>query len=101
MIDQCSHIAPPPISSSPQDRMEEVDMPEDWLGLPCNKALGAQMASMEGNLRCPICSELIKAAMTAKCGHAFCSACVRAWLGRSTETKFCPTCKVSRGARKW
>lgn len=70
-------------------------MPEDWLGLPCNKALGAQMASMEGNLRCPICSELIKAAMTAKCGHAFCSACVRAWLGRSTETKFCPTCKVS------
>jgi hypothetical protein len=79
--------------------MEAIDTPEDWLALP-SKALGAQMASFEGNLRCPICSELVKAAMTARCGHAFCSACVREWLGRSTDTKFCPTCKANRGLNK-
>ena len=73
--------------------MEDIDDPTDWLALP-SKAMGGALASFEANLRCPICAELLQAAMTAKCGHAFCSKCVREWLGRSNETKNCPSCRV-------
>ena len=49
------------------------------------------MRDMERSLRCPICHATMRApVLLVKCGHSYCSYCIRQYLGLE---KICPLCK--------
>ena len=44
-------------------------------------------------LSCPICMEDSEENITLPCAHVFCSACIKKWLLKNTDT--CPNCRQS------
>ena len=49
------------------------------------------MRNVERSLRCPICHTTMRApVLLVKCGHSYCSYCIRQYLGIE---KMCPLCK--------
>eukprot|EP01040_Poterioochromonas_malhamensis_P018244 gene18244-21254_t len=73
--------------------MESSDL--DWSDLP-DATLSKHLDAFETNLLCPICSELFENPQVLKCGHSFCSLCLRrhfdTTLNRTTN-HICPTCR--------
>lgn len=65
--------------------LEEIETEYDWPdGADCLK-------SIEKTLRCPICHATMRApVLLSKCGHSFCSYCIRQTLGFEQK---CPLCK--------
>ena len=63
-----------------------IDDPSDW---PVE-----ELRKLDSDLRCTICSEYFDApVLLSKCGHSFCSICVRRHFQIAEETKRkCPTC---------
>ncbi|KII89265.1 hypothetical protein PLICRDRAFT_602087 [Plicaturopsis crispa FD-325 SS-3] len=54
------------------------------------KAPGLRL--LDSALRCKICTELLAGPVSLKCGHTFCSVCIRNHL---TEKALCPVCTES------
>ena len=65
--------------------IEGIETEHDWPeGASC-------LRNMEKTLRCPICHATMRApVLLSKCGHSFCSYCIRQSLGFSQN---CPLCK--------
>ena len=65
--------------------IEGIETEHDWPeGASCLK-------NIEKTLRCPICHATMRApVLLSKCGHSFCSYCIRQSLGFSQK---CPLCK--------
>merc|ERR1711865_898598 len=65
------------------------------------------LADLDDTYRCLICAQYFDKAVTVtKCGHSFCSLCIRSFWILATESgsgqqrqpiKFCPTCKQEIG----
>jgi len=74
---------------SDSDGSDGYDWPED---IP----IGRKLASLEENLLCPICSGLFNNPHVLRCGHSYCSICIRkhfdANLNR-TSSDTCPSCR--------
>ncbi|EPS74392.1 hypothetical protein M569_00363, partial [Genlisea aurea] len=51
---------------------------------------------IEQTLNCPICLGPIVEAMTTKCGHVFCKACIKAAIAKQSK---CPNCRKRTTAR--
>ena len=65
--------------------INEIETEDDWP----QEALC--MRSVERSLRCPICHATMRApVLLVKCGHSYCSYCIRQYLGIE---KMCPLCK--------
>ncbi|KAE9395817.1 hypothetical protein BT96DRAFT_1042907 [Gymnopus androsaceus JB14] len=76
-----------------QKLMAEVQDPSDFP--EHSKSPGLRL--LDSALRCTICSELYDGPVTLKCGHCFCSLCIRQSLAEKQE---CPACReeeVSEG----
>lgn len=82
-----------PTISNSKFIMESSDL--DWSDLP-DATLSKHLDAFETNLLCPICSELFENPQVLKCGHSFCSLCLRrhfdTTLNRTTNN-ICPTCR--------
>ena len=65
--------------------IEGIETEHDWPeGASC-------LRNIEKTLRCPICHATMRApVLLSKCGHSFCSYCIRQSLGFSQK---CPLCK--------
>lgn len=65
----------------------------DW---PEDTPVGRKLASLEENLLCPICSGLFNNPHVLRCGHSYCSICIRkhfdSHLNR-TSSDTCPSCR--------
>ncbi|KAK0225127.1 hypothetical protein EDD85DRAFT_221008 [Armillaria nabsnona] len=48
------------------------------------------LRTLDSTLRCPICCELFSGPVTLRCGHCFCSLCIRGSLAQKQE---CPSCR--------
>ncbi|KAG7453048.1 uncharacterized protein BT62DRAFT_44099 [Guyanagaster necrorhizus] len=48
------------------------------------------LRTLDTALRCPICCELFSGPVTLRCGHCFCSLCIRGSLAQKQE---CPSCR--------
>jgi len=48
--------------------------------------------NLEDQLRCEICRSFLDAPMALKCGHVFCSCCIRKFL-ELNKSDYCPSCK--------
>ncbi|KAK0210223.1 hypothetical protein DFS33DRAFT_270245 [Desarmillaria ectypa] len=48
------------------------------------------LRTIDNALRCPICCELFSGPVTLRCGHCFCSLCIRGFLAQKQE---CPSCR--------
>ncbi|KAG0312147.1 E3 ubiquitin-protein ligase rad18 [Dissophora globulifera] len=59
--------------------------PSDW------PAEFSPLREIDSNLRCPICKELLRAAIMLQCFHNFCSECIRRHLDKEST---CPACRV-------
>lgn len=74
---------------SDSDGSDGYDWPEDT-------ATGRKLATLEENLLCPICSGLFNNPHVLRCGHSYCSICIRkhfdANLNR-TSSDTCPSCR--------
>ncbi|KAI8602810.1 hypothetical protein EDD21DRAFT_303197 [Dissophora ornata] len=64
---------------------EGITDPSDW------PAEYASLRDIDSHLRCPICKELLRAAMMLQCHHNFCSECIRRHLDKESS---CPACRV-------
>lgn len=65
----------------------------------CNHAKRKQRQDSEVAANCPICCGLLRQCVALiPCGHAFCKACVQAWLKQSPS---CPTCRSSVEDGQW
>jgi hypothetical protein len=53
-----------------------------------DSALGKDMTSLEEQLLCPICSEYQENPFHLKCGHSFCSMCIRKTLRRNPQPRY-------------
>ncbi|KAF9175074.1 E3 ubiquitin-protein ligase rad18 [Mortierella sp. AD011] len=65
---------------------EGITDPSDW-PVEFNS-----LREIDSHLRCPICKELLRAAMMLQCYHNFCSECIRRHLDKEST---CPACRVS------
>ncbi|KAJ3890354.1 hypothetical protein GG344DRAFT_88913 [Lentinula edodes] len=68
--------------------MSDVQDPSDFPQQ--SEAPGLRL--LDSALRCTICSELFDGPVTLKCGHCFCSLCIRQALAEKQE---CPACRES------
>ncbi|KAL7753606.1 E3 ubiquitin-protein ligase rad18 [Sorochytrium milnesiophthora] len=64
-----------------------IDDPSDW---PQNCR---SVAALDTALRCPVCMDLYKTPMQTRCGHHFCSVCIRERILANAESG-CPTCRL-------
>ncbi|KAG0232992.1 hypothetical protein B0O80DRAFT_267188 [Mortierella sp. GBAus27b] len=64
---------------------EDITDPLDW------PAEFSQLREIDSHLRCPICKDLLRAAMMLQCHHNFCSECIRRHLDKESN---CPACRV-------
>ncbi|KAK0474877.1 hypothetical protein IW261DRAFT_531118 [Armillaria novae-zelandiae] len=48
------------------------------------------LRTLDSALRCPICCELFSGPVSLRCGHCFCSLCIRGSLAQKQE---CPSCR--------
>ncbi|KAF9929991.1 E3 ubiquitin-protein ligase rad18 [Linnemannia zychae] len=64
---------------------ESITDPSDW---PIEFK---SLREIDSNLRCPICKELVRAAIILQCSHNFCSECIRRHLDKESS---CPACRV-------
>eukprot|EP00435_Cladocopium_sp_Y103_P020712 s1596_g5.t1 len=65
----------------------------------CGHAKRKQRQDSEVAANCPICCGLFRQCVALiPCGHAFCKACVQAWLKQSPS---CPTCRSSVEDGQW
>ncbi|KAJ3877139.1 hypothetical protein F5051DRAFT_504103 [Lentinula edodes] len=71
-----------------QRLMSDVQDPSDFPQQ--SEAPGLRL--LDSALRCTICSELFDGPVTLKCGHCFCSLCIRQALAEKQE---CPACRES------
>ncbi|KAJ3781539.1 hypothetical protein GGU10DRAFT_437243 [Lentinula aff. detonsa] len=71
-----------------QKLMSDVQDPSDFP--PQSEAPGLRL--LDSSLRCTICSEFFDGPVTLKCGHCFCSLCIRQSL---LEKQECPACRES------
>lgn len=62
------------------------DEPEAWRELDVDG-----MEALDRSLRCGICGELLTSPVAPKCGHMFCSVCIRRSLAAFNEC--CPNCR--------
>lgn len=54
------------------------------------------MDGLEGSLNCPICSDLFVNPFSLRCGHSFCSLCIRKHMDKTlnfTTSGICPVCR--------
>jgi hypothetical protein len=61
-----------------------------------DKVLGKAMEKFEDDLECPICQDLFSNPQSLKCGHSFCSLCIRRHLDSSlnrSTSNICPVCR--------
>ena len=59
-------------------------------------ACGGKLKALEESILCPICGEFFENPHSLKCGHSFCSVCIRKHLDRSINPntfESCPSCK--------
>lgn len=52
------------------------------------------ISSIDPNLICGICANVLQDAVITPCGHSFCQQCLETWL-ESSETDTCPTCRTT------
>ena len=72
-------------SSSESDDDNDDDDPSQWgTSAPC-------LRNIDETLRCPICKDLCKVTLRGKCGHFFCSECIRRFLRNYKQS--CPECR--------
>lgn len=79
-------------SSSLLQSMEE-DGILDW---PLEVPLGKQLDKLQDDLLCPICQSLYVNPHMLKCGHSFCSLCIRKHCDATynrTNHEVCPCCR--------
>lgn len=74
--------------------MEDDD---DW---PTELPLGKELDKLQEHLNCPICKELFNNPQILRCGHSFCSLCIRKHLDRTINIgkntfNQCPNCAES------
>ncbi|KAJ3820879.1 hypothetical protein F5878DRAFT_618567 [Lentinula raphanica] len=69
-----------------QQLMSDVQDPSDFP--PQSEVPGLRL--LDSSLRCTICSEFFDGPVTLKCGHCFCSLCIRESLSEKHE---CPACR--------
>lgn len=65
----------------------------DW---PVQSILGKRLAEFEESLLCPICSGFYSNPQLLKCGHTFCSICIRKHFDKAinrVSADQCPVCK--------
>lgn len=76
--------------------MSDTDNSSDVYDWPEDTPLGRKLASLEENLLCPICSGLFNNPHVLRCGHSYCSICIRkhfdSHLNR-TSSDTCPSCR--------
>ena len=60
---------------------------------PPHNALIFEWKSLEEQLRCDICKQLLDVPVSLKCFHTFCSFCIRRYLELSGND-YCPCCRV-------
>lgn len=65
---------------------EGITDPSDW---PIEFK---SLREIDSHLRCPICKELLRAAVVLQCSHNFCSECIRRHLDKESS---CPACRVA------
>ncbi|KAK3824890.1 MAG: hypothetical protein J3Q66DRAFT_97266 [Benniella sp.] len=65
-----------------EDITDALDWPEEF----------SPLREIDSQLRCPICKDLLRAAMMLQCHHNFCSECIRRHLDKEST---CPACRVS------
>lgn len=71
--------------------MEQEEL--DW---PTDIPIGKDISSFEENLLCPICQDFYNNPQILKCGHSFCSLCIRRHFDRSLNLityDICPACR--------
>ncbi|KAI7819428.1 hypothetical protein BC939DRAFT_460224 [Gamsiella multidivaricata] len=73
-------------TSHPSFMNEGITDPSDW------PPQFAPLGEIDSHLRCPICKELLRAAMMLQCHHNFCSECIRRHLDKEST---CPACRVA------
>ena len=72
-------------ASSSQSSTDCDDDPSQW------GSLAPHLKKIDETLRCPVCKELCKTTLRGKCGHHFCSPCIRRFIRDYSKT--CPQCR--------
>jgi hypothetical protein len=87
---QSNEVARQWVRMSDAENSEAYDWPED---LP----IGRKLAAMEQEMICPICAGFVNNPHVLKCGHSYCSICIRKHfdkaLNRTSSVDFCPFCR--------
>ena len=66
---------------------------DDW---PEGVEIGKKFSMLEESLQCPICGDFLNNPMMLKCGHTYCSLCIRKHLDQTinkTTYNVCPSCR--------
>lgn len=69
------------------------ELPDDW---PSESPLGKKIELFQEDLLCPICQDLFSNPHILKCGHSFCSLCIRRHLDSTMnriQADVCPVCR--------
>ncbi|KAK0458547.1 uncharacterized protein EV420DRAFT_364248 [Desarmillaria tabescens] len=76
--------------SSKKETVEQLAATlSDFTDFP-DVATAPGLRTLDNALRCPICCELFSGPVTLRCGHCFCSLCIRGSLAQKQE---CPSCR--------
>lgn len=74
-----------------------VTCTDEIADFPTTHSLGKKLDCFQDQLCCPICNELYKNPEMLKCGHTYCSLCIRrhcdATINRTTHSE-CPSCRA-------
>eukprot|EP00823_Brevimastigomonas_motovehiculus_P002963 TRINITY_DN177_c0_g1_i1.p1 TRINITY_DN177_c0_g1~~TRINITY_DN177_c0_g1_i1.p1 ORF type:complete len:462 (+),score=75.22 TRINITY_DN177_c0_g1_i1:161-1546(+) len=86
---------------SPQPSPKVLSAPQEIVSdakeLSIDAALRVDKNSFSDGLICSICFNILddpQQLNSTECTHAFCSSCIRTWIGKHESSSTCPTCRA-------